>query len=368
MVAAAEVLDQGALGFQVLGGLGGHTVSGPDVDGQEVTAVYPLEDPRGTPDQYFAFGAPGQSNDDALAGRPTFLDLVLCPVARQSFVHTVSEPEQRQFPQCCQVAHPEVIGQGSVDLVGIVDLAIAQALPEQLGRNVHQMDLVSAAHDVVRDGFGLLDVGDGADNIAQGGQVLHVHRGQDIDAGVQQFLNVLPALLVPAPGNVGVGILVHDRGVWAPGQDRVQVHLFEGASPVLDGPGRHDLKPLGERLGIGASVVHGECHHHVFAAAQQPVGFFEHCVSFADARCCPQKNPQCCPRHVLILPLGNRSYSRVRGQPGDVQIQQGHVDRRLAEEGLEPAAGLLVHQGLNVAGFESVGFGNPLDLEIRVGL
>ena len=47
------------------------------------------------------------------------------------FIHPVGQPQQRQFPQCGQVAQPEVVGQRGVDLVGRIDLAVAQSLPQQ---------------------------------------------------------------------------------------------------------------------------------------------------------------------------------------------------------------------------------------------
>ena len=213
VVAAAEVLDQAALGFKGLRGFAGHAVGGADVDGQQVPAVDPVQDPGAAADEDLALRAAGQPDDDPFAGRPGGLDAVFCPVPGEAFVDPVGQPQQGQLAQRGEVAQPEVVGQGGVDLVRGVDLAVAQALAQQFRGDVHQMDLVGPAHDVVRHRFGLSDLGDGADDVAEGRQVLDVDGGQDVDPGVEEFFDVLPAFGVAAAGNVGVRVFVHDRRV-----------------------------------------------------------------------------------------------------------------------------------------------------------
>ena len=53
-------------------------------------------------------------------------------------------------------------------------------------------------------GHGLTDAQPGKlpDLIAQAGQVLHVHGGENVDARLEQHLNVLPALLPFRAGSV----------------------------------------------------------------------------------------------------------------------------------------------------------------------
>ena len=45
---------------------------------------------------------------------------------------------------------------------------------------------------VIRHALRWPDVGDGADDVAEGGEMLDVQGGQDVDAGVEQFVNILP--------------------------------------------------------------------------------------------------------------------------------------------------------------------------------
>ena len=279
------------------------------------------------PDERLALGAPGQAHDDALAGRPAVLDPVLGPVLRQPFVHPVGQPQQGELAQRAEVAQPEIVGQGGIDLVRGIDLAVAQALAEQFRRDVDQIDLVGAAHDVVRHDvlrhrlghrlirhrLGLADVGDGADDVAEGCQMLDVDRGQDIDPGVEEFVHVLPALLVAAARDVGMGVFVHHRGLGGPGQDRVQIHFLILGAPVAQAAGRDDLEARQESPRFGAAVVRRERHGNVLAALAEAVGFLQHLVGLAHSGRGPQEDPQRSTCHAVILSLGDARRRRRTG-------------------------------------------------------
>jgi hypothetical protein len=80
--------------------------------------------------------------------------------------------------------------------------------------------------------------------------VLDVERGDDVDARVEQGAHVRVPLGVPGPGDVGVGQLVHQGHLGPPGQHRVEVHLRQQRSPVLDCAAGHDRQVallLGDR-------------------------------------------------------------------------------------------------------------------------
>lgn len=84
--------------------------------------------------------------------------------------------------------------------------------------------------------------------------VLDVDRGHDVDAGVEQFVDVLPALGVAAAGDVGVGVLVDERDVGRAGEDGVEIHLGEGGTAVLDRASRDRLE-VTDLLRGGLAVV-----------------------------------------------------------------------------------------------------------------
>ncbi len=170
-------------------------------------------------------GAAGDGDDDAFAGLPGVGDLVVGAVLGQRGVDLVGQPQQREFAQRGQVAPAEVVGQRRVDALGGVDVAVGKPAPQRFRRDVDQLDLVGGAHDLVGHLLLLLDAGDLGDDVVEALQVLDVDRGDDGDAGVEQLLDVLPALGVLAARGVGVGEFVdqHDLRVAAPAPRRRRV-------------------------------------------------------------------------------------------------------------------------------------------------
>ena len=92
-------------------------------------------------------------------------------------------------------------------LVRDVDLALLQPLDQLVGRDVDDLDLGAFEHPV---GHGLAHphLGEGGDDVVEAFEMLDVDRREDVDAGGEQFLDILIALGVAAAGGVGVGELV----------------------------------------------------------------------------------------------------------------------------------------------------------------
>ncbi len=82
-----------------------------------------------------------------------------------------------------------------------------------------------------------LTPGDRLDHVVQRLEVLDVHGGDDVDAGVEELVDVLPPLGVAGAGDVRVRELVDERDLRVPGEDGVEVHLLEACAAVLDRPG-----------------------------------------------------------------------------------------------------------------------------------
>ncbi len=89
-------------------------------------------------------------------------------------------------------------------LLGHVNLALAQALDEIVGRQVHQLDFARQLQHLVGQRLAHLNAGDARHHVVQALDVLNVERGVNVDAGGQQVFNVLIALFVAAAGDVGV--------------------------------------------------------------------------------------------------------------------------------------------------------------------
>ena len=116
----------------------------------------------------------------------------------QPLVDPVGEPEQGELPQRREVADPEVVRQGGVDLLGLVDVAVGHPAAQRLRRHVDQLDLLGAAHHLVGHRLALHHPGDRLDDVVERLEVLDVDRRDDVDPGIQQLVDVLPALLVAA--------------------------------------------------------------------------------------------------------------------------------------------------------------------------
>ena len=107
-----------------------------------------------------------------------------------------------------RLPRPEVVRQRGVDPLGGVDVAVGEPAPQRFRGDVDQFDLVGGAHHLVGHLLLLLDAGDLGDDVVEALQVLDVDRGDHGDAGVEQLLDVLPALGVLAARGVGVGQFV----------------------------------------------------------------------------------------------------------------------------------------------------------------
>ena len=132
-------------------------------------------------------------------------------------VYFAGDPEKRQLTECGEIADSEVVAEGGVDLLRPVHVAVHQPSPQRLRRHVDQFDLLCLAHHRIGHGLALPYTGDLVDNVIERFQVLHVHRGDHGDPGVEELLYVLPALLVRRAGGVGVSQFVHESDLGSSG-------------------------------------------------------------------------------------------------------------------------------------------------------
>ncbi len=279
--AAAQGLDQLALGGQRGRAGVGEAVAAGDVDGQQLAAGRAVGDPGGTADQSLPLGTAGEGDDDAFAGLPDPADAVLRAVGLQALVDPPGEPQQGEFAQRGEVADPEVVGERGVDRLGGVHVAVRHPAAQALGGHVDELDLGGPADHLVRHGLALRHPGDRLDDVVQRLQVLDVDRGQHVDTGVEQFLDVLPALVVAPAGDVGVGELVDQGDLGAAGDHRLGVHLGELRAPVAAvQPGQH-LQAFEQVLGVPPGVALDVGDDHVGAAFLPAPGLVQHPVGLA---------------------------------------------------------------------------------------
>ena len=174
--------------------------------------------------------------------------------------------------------------------------------PQRLRRHVDELDLVGGPDDRVGDRLVLLDPGDRLDHVVHRLEVLHVDGADDLDAGFEQLLDVLPPLLVARARHVGVRELVDERDLGLAGEDRVDVHLLERHVAVGELPAGDDLEVVQLGRGVGATVRLDEADHDVGRAALVPApALVEHGERLAHPGSRPQVDPQPAPGHRRSL-------------------------------------------------------------------
>ncbi len=162
--------------------------------------------------------------------------------------------------------------QGAGGVVGAVDLALLEAGAQLGGGDVDQLDLVRHFEHSVGEGFGGADAGDAGDVVVEAFEVLDVEGGPEIDAGGDQFGDVLPALGVTEAGGVGVGELVDEQQGGAAGEGGIEVEVLEGLAAVGDALAGEDGESAELGLGFGAAVGFDEAGDDVFAGGPAAAG------------------------------------------------------------------------------------------------
>ena len=108
-------------------------------------------------------------------------------------------------------------------------------------REAESTNSISAASSTLSGTVSRISVpGDLAHGVGAAVDVLDVQRGEHVDARVQQFLDVLPALGVARAGGVGVRQFVDQRQPGLARQHRVQVHLGELDAAMFHRLSRHE--------------------------------------------------------------------------------------------------------------------------------
>ena len=139
---------------------------------------------------------------------------------------------QGHFAEGVQIALAEEIHHRQFRALRHIDFAFVQALEQFVRRQVNQLDLRPVQH-AVRDGFMDGGAGDLADGVHAAFGVLDIHGGEHVNAGVEQFDDILVTLGVAGAGDVGVGQLVHQRQLRVAGQQGVEVHFLQHDAAIF---------------------------------------------------------------------------------------------------------------------------------------
>ncbi len=252
------------------------------MDGEQI-AFRPRRHARGAAHEAVAVGGARERDDDPLARLPGPVDPVPLAVVLERVVDAVGDPEERELAQGTEVPGAEVVAERGVDALGGIDVPVRHAAPDRLRRHVHELDLVGPPDDRVRDRLLLLDPGDLLDDVVDRLEVLDVQGRDHRDAGVEQVLDVLPALLVREPGT----FVCASSSTSATSGRRARIASRSISSNVVPRystrPARYDLE-VGDLLGgLRSAVRLDEADDDVRASLGPAVPLAQHRECLADA-------------------------------------------------------------------------------------
>src|SRR6185295_18353596 len=141
---------------------------------------------------------------------------------------------ESQLAQALQVLGLEEAGESARGALGIVDPPLLEASDEVFGREIDVHDLIGLGEHPVGEALAYLDAHEPLDRVVEAFEVLDVERGDDVDAGREQLLDVEIALLVPAAGDVRVRQLVDQDDLGAAREEAFEIHLLEMDAAVDD--------------------------------------------------------------------------------------------------------------------------------------
>ncbi len=179
--------------------------------------------------------------------------------------------------------------------LGHVDFSFLKPLQEVVRREVDQFHLVGLFQDIVGKGFPHDDPRNLGHDVVQAFEVLDIEGGVNIDAQVQQFLNILPAFSVPRAGSVSMGQLVHQQEAGLALQGPVNIEFLQGGAPVFQFLGWEDFQPVQQGGRFLAAVGFQKAHHHVDALGLLGPRGLQHGIGFSHARGSAEKNLQLAP-------------------------------------------------------------------------
>ena len=191
---------------------------------------------------------------------------------------------QRDLAERREVLDPEEAVQRGIDALGLVDLARAQAREQRLGAEVDEDDLVGPAEHRVGDGLAHAGSAELGDLVVERLEVLDVDGGEHVDAGVEQVLDVLVALLVLEARRVGVRQLVDQRHLRRASQDGGEVHVGQVGPAVGHAPLGDDRDARRRGRGLLAPVRLEQADDDVAPGLLLCVPLEQHPVGLADPR------------------------------------------------------------------------------------
>ena len=183
------------------------------------------------------------ADEKALARGPRTRDGARLHLGEQLLVDALRGAPQGKLAQGRQIGRREEVLERTLGLLGDIDLPLLQALDQVAGCEIDKLDGIRPVEHRIRHRLAHTDARDLGDDVIQALDVLDVDRRVDVDAVVQQLLDVEIALWMAAAGSIGMRQLVDEDDLRAPRDDGIEVHFLERAALVFDLPAGDDLQP-----------------------------------------------------------------------------------------------------------------------------
>ena len=229
--------------------------------------VHRIGEALGGADQRVAAWLISHSDNDSLADRPVSRVANQIDMVEQGPIDGLRGAAQRQFAQRGEVRFRKEMPQRPRRFMRDIDLARFQPLDQFIGRQIDHFDL-GIVEDRVGHRLAHPHPGEAGDDVVEALDMLDVERGQHVDAGVAQLLDVLPALRVAAAGGVGVRQFVDQGDRRRPDEHRIDIEFIEPVRAMFDRAARHDFERRDQRLGLGPAMRLDDPRHHVTPLAQ----------------------------------------------------------------------------------------------------
>ncbi len=173
-----------------------------------------------------------------------------------------------------------------------INLALVETFDQLLCWEVNQPDVPQALEYRIRNCFADANSSDLMHHVIQTLQVLNVDRGIDVDARVQEFLDILPATFMATAGRIAMRQFVHKGDGGLARQETIEVHLFERSPLILDLFSCQMGQAIRHCLRLTAAMCLNDTDEHVNALAMQVSRTRQHGVGLPYTRGSAQENSQ----------------------------------------------------------------------------
>ena len=234
-----------------------------------------------TCDEHLRRAVGADADGNAFSHNPGGLDPLRVHIGSQRAVHCLGHVLQRKFAKCDQVAATKEVGKGFFRTIDTVDIPAAHAGLQCLRRQVGHHDLVCALHQPIRHSLANRNPGDALDSRRNALNMLHVHRGENIDVGCEHVEHILIALSVFAAFNVGMSELVDQDDLRPTRQNAVEVHLFEDDTLVFNLLPRNFFELVCKFGSARPAVGLDDSNYDIFSALMTANRLAQHVVCLA---------------------------------------------------------------------------------------